>query len=468
MNVAFCSSEVFPFAKTGGLADVSGALPIALHRLGVDIRIFLPLYGSIDVKKFKLRSLSDKVMTTELDGVPVYFLKHDAYFAREGLYGDAQGDFPDNLERYAWFCREVFEQCKTLSFMPNVFHCNEWETALIPVYLKEKWLRDNFFKKTKTMMTVHNMAYQGLFDKEKFSVLGLGASTYKPETFGFYDRISLLKAGIVYSDLLNTVSPQYAKEIQTQEFGCGLEEVIKNHNGGVKGILNGLDSTVWNPATDIYLEKKYDRFRWQEGKKINKTVLQKVLGLPQRSDVPVMSFIGRLSHQKGMELIIENLGRFLKEDIQIVIQGVGEAVYQRELEAFISDRNKIVLVFEYNEPMAHRIYAGSDIFLMPSLFEPCGLTQMISLMYGTAPVVSSTGGLVDTIAPFDGKTGTGNGFRFSPLNAGAFYKEVLHALEVFQRKADWEKLIENGFTGDFTWDHSAQEYKRSYACVLSA
>ncbi len=470
MKIAFCSSEVFPFVKTGGLADVCGALPLALEKLGIEVSIFLPFYKSIDVTKFKIEKVAAHVSKTTLgNNIQVYFIANDKYFGRDGIYGNKEGDYPDNLERFQFFCEQTLEFLNESKWNPDVVHCHDWQTALIPVYLKERYKKEDVFKNTKSLLTIHNLAYQGVFPKKEFGKLKLPEELFGLKGFEFFGKINLLKAGIVYADGLNTVSPQYAKEIQTKEFGCGLEGVIGSRKNSVVGILNGLDYTVWNPQVDPWLEYKYSAGDSLENKRKNKAKLQEKLQLPIREEVPLFGFVGRLTHQKGIDLILEAIDDLVDLDLQLVIQGIGESKYHTMLDTLNMRYPKdVALCLTFDEQMAHQIYAGSDLFLMPSTFEPCGLSQMISLRYGTIPIVYNTGGLTDSIKEFNSRTQTGNGFLFADYTKASFVDVVKRALAIYQNKNQFNQLIANAFTSDFSWDHSAKEYQKLYQCLPSA
>ncbi len=471
MKIAFCSSEVFPYAKTGGLADVCGALPLALAKLGHQISIFLPHYKCIQDQKLKLTKVNEGVFKIDrfpTQNVDVYFIRHDGFFNRPGLYGDDQGDYPDNLERFQFYCRSVLDSLKQLNIEADIIHCHDWQTALIPVYLKEKYQNDSFYSSMKTLLTVHNLAYQGIFPKEEYKKLGLRQDLFGLEGFEYFGKINLLKAGIIFSDAVNTVSPQYAKEIQTHTFGCGLEGVLRSHQDSVVGILNGLDHEFWNPEADKLIEKKYSREDFIKGKLENKKALEKNTGLPVDARVPLFGFVGRLAHQKGLDLILDSVEELMRLEAQFIIQGTGNGEYPAKLKE-ISKRfpRKFAIWLKFDEKMAHQIYAGSDFFLMPSLFEPCGLSQMISLRYGTIPIVFKTGGLVDTIISFDKNRKNGNGFMFEKYFKEDFVGIIKEAIQVFENKKIFGHLMEDGLKADFSWDKSAVKYVELYEHCLT-
>ncbi|MCK5259789.1 MAG: glycogen synthase GlgA [Candidatus Omnitrophica bacterium] len=463
MKVVFCSSEVFPFAKSGGLGDVCGSLPLALSKIGIEVAIVMPGYGCVGKSGYPMEQVTETVSRTKLgDNIQVHFIEHEDYFGRDGLYGYASGDYPDNIDRFGFYCDQVLRLLKQIDFQPDVIHCHDWQTALIPVYIKEKYGEDAFYARTKTIMTIHNLAFQGVFPRVQYPKLDVEGS-FAAQSFEFYDQINLLKAGIIYSDKVTTVSPQYAKEIQTKQFGCGLEGILGARYDGVTGILNGLDHDIWNPRTDDIIAAQYSADDFDDAKLTNKMQLQKELYLDVRDDVPLLGFVGRLSHQKGLDLIIATLEDLVKMDVQMVFLGLGNGHYQEKLKqmaALYSDN--IAVCFDFNEPLSHQIYAGSDLFLMPSQFEPCGLSQMISLYYGTIPVVFKTGGLADTVKPFGPLNKDGNGFVFTDHSNAAYLKVIQKAIKVFRNEKEFHRLRSNAFRCDFSWEKSACVYQEIY------
>ena len=467
MRVAFSSSEVYPFIKTGGLADVCGSLPIALEKLGIDTVVFLPYFRSIDRVKFNIERLNNQYARAIIGhGIEVYFIQSDLFFSREGVYGDFYGDYADNLQRFQFFSLKVLEAIKQLKLDVDIMHCHDWQSALIPVYLKTKFAHDQHFKNMKSVLTIHNLAYQGHFSKEEYAHLGLSSEYFNEKYFEFYDKINLLKAGIALSDTVTTVSTQYAKEILTKEFGCGLEGVLKQRKDGVTGITNGIDYAVWNPEEDPAIAKTYSVDTVTDGKSKNKAQLQKSLKLPVNDNIPLYGFVGRLSHQKGMDLILPWLRSKEAEGVQVLLQGLGDEKYARELkeiEKLYPERFRLRLA--YDENMAHRIYASSDLFLMPSNFEPCGLSQMIAMRYGSIPIVYKTGGLVDTVMPLGHLEETG--IIFEKYDLTAFKKAISDGVKIFQEKERLNILRHHAMRRDFSWQHSAQEYEKIYQCLLS-
>jgi starch synthase len=483
MNILFLSPEVAPYAKTGGLADVAGSLPGALKRLGADVSVGLPLYRSVKEGSFQRylalkglqvplagQTLAGNVYAAETeDGVPVYFFEREDLYDRPNLYRNAEGDYYDNLERFAFFSRAalLFARAAGMSF--DVIHCHDWQTGLIPAYLSTLYRTDPFFSSTATLFTIHNIGYQGLFPREKLAVCGLPPETYHPEGVEYWGGISLLKAGIVYSDAVTTVSPTYSREIQTSEFGLGMEGILRNKSAALHGILNGADYSVWDPATDPHIASNYDSRRLS-GKAANKAALLEEIGLdPALLKRPVLGMTSRLSHQKGCDLLIPVLDELVRMNVGLVILGEGEERYEKPLlEAAERYPGKVSVTVGFDEALAHRIMAGADVFLVPSLYEPCGLTQMYALKYGTVPVVRATGGLEDTIEDFDPRNKTGNGFKFGPYDANAFFLSIQRAVDLWADEENWERLMREGMAADFSWTRSGERYLELYQSLLAA
>ncbi len=453
LKVLLAASEVAPFAKTGGLADVAGSLPIALEEMGVDVRIIMPKYGCIKVKG------SETVIGK---GVKVYFVENDDYFDRKELYGDKFGDYHDNLDRFSFFSKGALERCKREDFSPDIIHCNDWQTALIPVYLNTIYKYDTFFSKTKCLYTIHNLAYQGLFAKDEFPKMGLDWNLFTIEYFEFYDKVNLAKAGIVYSDAISTVSPTYAQEMLTREFGCGLEGVLKNRENDLCGILNGLDYTAWDPSTDRKIFKKYSIAAPDE-KYINKERLQKELGLKVDRNIPLLGMISRLADQKGLDLLAKIIDELLNMKVQFVLLGTGDNKYHILFEKMGKIHSKNTSInLKFDAALAQKIYAASDLFLMPSRYEPCGLGQMISFRYGTVPIARETGGLKDSVKEFNLRTKEGGGFTFSEYRADHLFAAIKRALGLFKNKTTWGELVRKIMALDFSWKKSAGEYVKLY------
>ncbi|MBI5190365.1 MAG: glycogen synthase GlgA [Nitrospirae bacterium] len=476
MKVALISPEVVPFAKTGGLADVSGALPKALARIGVEVAVVMPRYRAVDEKKFGLvrhaRKVTAKVDGREVEsgifegslpgGVKVYFLDNPAYYGRDQLYGTPQGDYPDNAERFTYFCKAVPEVLKAVGFKPDVMHVNDWQSGLVPLYLKEFYGADPDFTGTGTVITVHNLGYQGVFWAEDMHLTGLGWEHFTPDGIEFYGKINCLKAGLVHSDIINTVSKTYGKEIQTPEYGCGLEGVLTARDADLYGIVNGIDYDEWDPEKDKNLAQNFGAGD-VKGKLANKKALLKELGLPATGNRPLFGIISRLADQKGLDILSESMDEMLGLGVQFVMLGTGEEKYHKLFTELAKTNPRQVSVnIGFDAKLATRIYAGTDVFLMPSRYEPCGLGQLISLRYGTVPLVRKTGGLADTVKNYSVRTGKGNGFVFTDYSSRALMKAVKAAVAAYEDKAAWKGLVERGMNEDNSWERSAREYVKLY------
>ncbi|MBI4846425.1 MAG: glycogen synthase GlgA [Candidatus Omnitrophica bacterium] len=462
MKVLFCSSEVVPFAKTGGLADVAGTLPPALEQLDVELKVIMPKYSSIEDKKFSLKKINDDLYTGKIGGkVEVYFLEKKRYFDRPYLYQVNGADYPDNFERFNYFCLQTLRLMKIIGFKPDIIHCNDWQTALIPVYLKTLYKNDPFFKNVKAVFTVHNLGYQGLFSKINFDSLGLDAGLFSVDGLEFYGKVNLLKGGLLFSDAITTVSPTYAGEIQTREFGCGLEGVLLKRKSDIAGILNGIDYSEWDPRTNKSLAKNYGPENITD-KYENKVDLQKLTGLPIDKKVPLLGIITRLADQKGLDILAKVIEDIARMPIQFVLLGTGEPKYHALFEQIKNKFKNTSINLNFNSVLAYKIYAGADIFLMPSYYEPCGLGQLISLSFATIPLVRKTGGLADTVIDYDPFSCKGNGFVFSQYEAGALLETLKRALCVYNNDKAWKKLMLQAMKGDFSWNKSAKEYLKLY------
>jgi starch synthase len=475
LKVLFVSSEVAPFAKTGGLADVAGSLPKALRAMGVDVRVVMPLYAGMPWNDLEVLDGSlgvpmwwgtahARVRKGNLPGsdVPVYCLEYNRYFDRPHLYGPPSDGYGDNLERFTFLSRGSLEICKALGFIPDVIHCNDWQTALVPVYINTvEWAQP--LHGSATVYSIHNLAYQGVFDGNGMFITGLGREHYNPGEFEHFGAMNLTKAALNHSTLLSTVSPTYAREIQTGEYGCGLDGILARRNDELAGILNGIDVDEWNPAADRHLPTAFD-VQDRRGKAACKAALQKEAGFAVRPDVPVFGVIGRLTSQKGFDVLAHALDRVLSWDVQIVLLGTGDEDAQRFfswVDAHRGDRFRAWLRFDNGR--AHRIEAGADFFLMPSRFEPCGLNQMYSLRYGTLPIVRATGGLVDTVANYDEGTGNGTGFVFSDLHPESLANTIGWAVSTwFDRPHHIDTMRDRAMRQDFSWERAARLYDDLY------
>jgi len=456
MRIAICASEVVPFAKTGGLADVAGALPIALEDLGQEVIIVMPKYKMVQDAKFNIRKLQEGIFYTKVGkNIKVYFIENSRYFDRDSLYGDKNGDYSDNLDRFSYYCKRTLGLFKEINFKPDVIHVHDWQACLIPVYLKNLYCDDIFYKNVRTVLTIHNIGYQGLFPKEQYPKLGLGRGLFNAEMLEFYDKINLLKGGIVFCDIINTVSTTYSKEIQTKEFGFGLEGVLNKRRDSLFGVLNGLDYSIWNPQTDKFISRNYSAKSTVDKSK-NKEDLQKICKLAVNPEVPLFGIVSRLAEQKGLDIFSEAIDKLCRMGLELVILGTGDLKYHLILGEIVKKYPKVIsLNLKFDDILAHKIYAGSDIFLMPSKYEPCGLGQMISLSYGTIPLVFKTGGLADTV-------NEGNGFVFDQYHKDALVETMGKAMQDFKNKKIWSALMQRAMQCNFSWEVSAQEYLKLY------
>jgi starch synthase len=482
LKVVVVASEMVPYAKTGGLADVAGALPVALARLGHQVSVIMPRYPTIERAVRSLEKVWDRlivplgpqsetgsVWSAKLTSrIPVYFLEHPAYFQRDALYTTPQGDYPDNAQRFAFFARGALEACQALKLQPDIIHCHDWQAGLIPAYLKTVLQHDPAWASTSSLLTIHNIAYQGLFPPDVMEFLQLPPYAYSPEGLEFYGRVNYLKAGIVYADVINTVSRRYSQEIQTAEFGAGLEGILRYRAQDVYGILNGIDEQQWNPARDRLIAARYSATNLS-GKQTCKRDLLQTFGLSsQWVNAPVVGMVSRLVDQKGFDLIESAIHRMLALDLGLVVLGAGEGRYEAFLRR-LRERypGKVGVSTEFDDVLAHKIEAGSDIFLMPSRFEPCGLNQMYSLRYGAVPVVHATGGLDDTVEAYEPTSDHGNGFKFALYDAEALLSTLQRALTLYHDRAAWVRLMQRGMQADFSWAKSAQAYASLYATALA-
>ncbi len=461
MKILLASSEMVPFAKTGGLADVAGALPLALEELGEEVIITLPRYKAITDTPFKPQRLKGDISFCVIGkNIKVYFIEKNKYFDRDGLYQDKTGDYKDNLERFSYYCLRALELLKEINFKPDIIHVHDWQASLIAVYLKTRYAQDPFFKSTRTLLTVHNIGYQGLFPKEEFPKLGLDWSVFTMEGLEYYGKINILKGALEFSDLINTVSPTYAAEIRTKEFGFGLEGVLNKRQERLFGILNGLDYKIWNPETDPFIAKNFS-LKTLAGKKKNKEDLQKFCHLPAASDTPLLGIVSRLAQQKGFDILAQAIDSICKMNLQMVILGTGDLKYHQILEGMVKKYPSVIsLHLKFDDRLAHKIYAGSDIFLMPSRYEPCGLGQMISFRYATLPLVFKTGGLADTV-------NKDNGFVFEHYTKDDLMKSINKAITLYANKEKWNRLITNAMQSNFSWEESAKNYLELYVKAKS-
>jgi len=474
MHIAFAASECVPFSKTGGLADVVGALPRALAALGHQVSVYLPRYRQtkLDDPQTVVRSVTipfdDKyrfcsvVTAGSSAGVRFYFVDYPPYFDRDALYGTPAGDYSDNAERFAMFSRAVLEASKILG-VPQVFHCHDWQSALVPVMLRTLYGEDPAFREVATVFTIHNMGYQGLFPPDTLPLLMLPWELLTISKMEFFGQVNFLKGAIVFSDFVTTVSKKYSQEIQTTEYGFGLEGVLRNRAATVTGILNGVDYNEWSPQTDKFIIAKYSP-QDLSGKLQCKHDLLHAFGVKNAdAKVPVIGIVSRFAAQKGFDLISQIMDRLALEDMIVVALGTGDKPYEDMFQRLNKQfPNKIAAKVAFDNAIAHKIEAGADMFLMPSRYEPCGLNQIYSLKYGTVPIVRATGGLDDTIEPWDARTGRGTGFKFSDYTGEALLATIKQALLAYRDPSSWQMLMRNGMGRDFSWGASAREYGKIY------
>ncbi len=479
MKILLVSSEVTPFAKTGGLADVAGSLPQALKRLGHDVRVILPCYDTVRKGGFALRKSRKSVEVSlggtirkaqlrqdSLDGVPVYFIENADFFARDGLYGTPEGDYPDNAERFGFFCRAVLALLRRLDFRPDILHLNDWQSALIPVLLRTELAGDPFYASMGTLLTIHNLGYQGLFPPPTLGQLGLDPALYTVDALEYWGQISFLKGGVVFADRISTVSPTYRDEILTPEMGIGFDGILRDRQDALDGILNGLDPKLWDPQLDTALVTPYSATSLR-GKNANKKALQKALGLAVEPSTPLVAMVTRLDTQKGLELVHQAWDGLMARNLQFVLLGSGEKTHTERFERLKDGYpGKVAITLGFNDALARRIYAGSDLFLMPSLYEPCGLGQLIALRYGSLPLVRRTGGLADTVHdPADAPL-RANGFVFNEPSSDALLAALDRALDAYQDRRTWLRLVKRGMEQDLSWTRSAEKYLETYTKTL--
>lgn len=470
LKVLFVASEVVPFAKTGGLADVIGSLPQELREQEIDARVVMPYYqcitniegqtkwlGSYDIS-VEWKNQQASIFILEED-VPTYFVENHEYFNRPELYG-----YDDDHERYAFFCKAVLEMLPRVDFIPDIIHCNDWQTGPICLFLKDNYSHNPLYKDIKSIFTIHNIQYQGVFGKEALRKLEITDGYFHPEAIEHYGTVNYMKAGIVYSDIITTVSPSYAKEIQTPEYGYGLDGILRKRSHLVHGIINGIDEVKYNPSTDPFLYANYS-VENLKGKKENKKEFQKEHGLVQE-DKMIIAIITRLAIQKGLDLFHHTIDgmwimdKIMEMDVQFVLLGTGEPEYE-DMFRHLGDKypGRVSTNITFNEQLSHRIYAASDVFLMPSMFEPCGLGQLMAMKYGSVPIVRKTGGLKDTVIHYNELEKTGTGFEFEDYSGYWLYNKIKEAYEYYTEKPkDFEQIRANGMNSDFGWARSAGKY----------
>ncbi len=476
MRIVFVASECVPYSKTGGLADVVGALPRALAAMGYELDVLLPRYRMTKPGRtlpearsltiplssgFKFASIQS---ASEAKNLRQYLVNCPEFFDREGLYQENGFDYPDNAERFAAFSLACLEFVKRAGTPPHVIHCHDWQTALVPIYLRHLYQGDPFFQNTAVLITIHNLAYQGLFPPHILPRISLDPGLFTVDGVEFYGKVNLLKGGILFSDFITTVSRKYAEEIQTKEFGSGLEGVLKSRVDRLQGILNGVDYDAWNPATDKLIPANYTPEKLQGKTACKKALLEKMGVQKPVLKRPVIGIVSRFDRQKGFDLIADIAEEVMAMDLYIVALGTGDPTYQDFFRALATKYSgKFLVKIAYDNELAHQIEAGADMFLMPSRYEPCGLNQIYSMKYGTVPVVRATGGLDDTVEPFDAKTGTG--FKFTEYSAAALLATIQQAMRVYHQPEAWFQLMQNCMRKDFSWGASAKEYGKIYEAL---
>lgn len=473
MNVLFCASECYPFFKSGGLGDVAYSLPRALVKRGIDVRVVSPKYRDIPDEykdKFELvyefsvpvgwRQQYAGLLHTELDGIHFYFIDNEYYFKRGGAYG-----YYDDGERFVFFSRAVIEAAKHIpDFKPVIFHCNDWQTALVPLFLRHFYHSDPFFRNVKSVFTIHNLKFQGVFSPDVLTeLLGVDMGYNSEDKMKYYDGVSYMKAGIIFSDRITTVSKTYADEIRTEFYGEGLEGVLQSCSYKLTGIVNGIDYTVFSPEFDEDIFQKYS-FENISGKAVNKKCLQNMLELEENPEKPLIGMVSRLEKQKGLDLVARIFDELMAvTDAQIVVLGTGNRGYEDMIKYFeYKYKGRVSANIRFSASLSKKIYSGCDMLLMPSLFEPCGLSQLIALRYGTVPVVRETGGLKDTVIPYNEFEMVGNGFSFANFNAHEMLGVIRYAIEMFKKPEHWNKIIANAMNSDYSFDKSAEKYIELY------
>lgn len=476
MNVLFVASEAVPFSKTGGLADVAFALPKALRKENVDARVMISkTFDLPDYIRDKERHLNHFYVDVgwrrqyvglseiEYEGLPYYFIDNEYYFKRDGLYGHF-----DDGEKFSYFCRSVLESIRHMDFKPDIIHFNDWHTGMIPVLLNEHYRHDEDYRDIKTVYTIHNLKYQGVFGPEILNdLLNIGPDHYYSGGMEFHGGVSFMKSGINFADAITTVSETYAQEIQYPFFGERLDGLLRHRENDLYGITNGLDHDIYDPRKDPHIVKKYDS-RSLKKKRENKTHLQDRMGLPVNEDIPMMAMVTRLANMKGLDLIEHVMDDMMKLDLQFVVLGTGEAHYENMMRYYQHKYpDKVRAEIQFNAALAHQIYAGADMFLMPSLFEPCGLGQQIALRYGTLPIVRETGGLKDTVTPYNVYTDEGNGFSFANYNAHEMLGAIEQATALFRDRRKWNRVVQRAMKSDTSWKNSARQYIDIYQTVMN-
>ena len=482
MRVLMITPEATPFAQTGGLGEVLSALPSELAALGMEVDVVMPKYRGIDSDSYNLEKIDVKIEVTlnaknitaslwqsrEQKGARYLFLECDEYYDRKYLYGTPEADYEDNSERFVFLARAAIEMALARKIHYDVFHSHDWQAALVPVYLRTLYAWVPLLEESASVMTIHNLGYQGIFWHLDMPLVGVGWEFFTPRHMEFHGKLNFLKSGIVFAEQVNTVSPGYRNEILTPEFGFGLEGVLQEKGSHLSGILNGVDYKIWNPATDSLIAANYSP-EDLSGKAACKEDLQKIAKLSVRPKTPLVGVVSRLSSQKGVDMIEAAVPLLMEKDLQLVLLGTGDTRYQKSFLE-ISERypKKIGVFFAYDYELAHKIFAGADVLLVPSRYEPCGINQLYSLKYGTVPIVRATGGLTDTVEQFEPEKDSGTGFRFSEPDPRVLAETIFNALDIFSQKPDlWKRLVVRGMTRDFSWSRSAKEYLKLYESAIA-
>lgn len=479
LKILVLAAEVVPFAKTGGLADVAGALPKAIRTLGHDIRVAMPRYGRIDPEQFRLQEVLPRFdvpvhRTTEpariLEGkidpdIPIYLVDNARYFDREGIYM-----YPDDADRFIFYCRAMLKALKLLEWQPDVIHCHDWHTAIVPNWLNTIFKDDTFFRDVVAVYTIHNLAYQGIFGHRVLEIAGIDewGFVYHPEMADLNEVVDLMGRGIYWADLVSTVSDTYAQEILTPEYGERLDPLLRDRRDRLFGILNGIDYEAMNPATDPYISTHFDSSSLEQRRE-NKLALQREAKLSENPDTPLLGIISRLTDSKGFDILGEAIDHILDLGIQIVLMGTGDQHYHELFSQMVKQYpDQAAIFFTFNTPLSRRIYAGSDMFLMPSRFEPCGTNQLVAMNYGSVPIVRATGGLADTVQDYDPHAGQGTGFVFQPYDRWALFAAIVRATEVFKHRDLWQEIQLRGMQSDFSWERSARQYVDLYQRAIAS
>ncbi len=478
-KILFAASEGVPFIKTGGLADVVGSLPKCIDREYFDVRVIIPKYACMKQEmKDKIRYVNHfymdfnwkrvyvGILEAELDGVHYYFIDNEYYFSGAKVYSDSP---IWEIERYAYFSKAALSALPVIGFQPDVIHCHDWQTGLIPVYMKERFHEGDFFRGMKSVITIHNLKFQGKWDTRTVqSITGLPEYYFTPDKLEAYKDANLLKGGIVYADAVTTVSSTYAEEIKTPFYGEGLDGLLRARSGDLRGIVNGIDYTDFNPESDPHIVKQYDAVNFRKEKVKNKRALQQELGLRQDDRKMMIGLVSRLTDQKGLDLVAYVMDELCQDDIQLVVLGTGEERYENMFRHFDwKYGDKVSANIYYSDPLSHKIYASCDAFLMPSLFEPCGLSQLMALRYGTIPIVRETGGLKDTVQAYNEYESTGTGFSFTNYNAHEMLNTIRYAEHIYyDRKREWNKMVDRAMAEDFSWEVSAKKYQEMYDWLI--